>query len=113
MPAELLEARVYDRMTFERRNAKLREKMEETQAALYKAKSTLPESVDFAERIVTLKTAIAAMKDQTMTPAEQNRLLRAIVERIEYTGVEAVDHTRRRGLKRVPNNFTLEITLRL
>ena len=110
---DLLEARVYDRPTFERRNAKLREKIEEVQTALYKAKSTLPESVDFAERIVTLKTAIAAMKDQSLTPAEQNRLLRAIVERIEYTGVEAIDHTRRKGLKRIPNNFTLEITLRL
>lgn len=110
---DLLEARIYDRPTFERRNAKLREKMEEVQSALYKAKSTLPENVDFAERVVTLKTAIAAMKDRTMEPAEQNRLLKAIVERIDYTGVEAIDHTRRKGLKRNDNNFTLGITLRL
>ena len=110
---DLLEARVYDRQTFERRNAKLREKMEETQAALYKAKSTLPESVDFAERIITLKTAIAAMKDGSMDVAEQNRLLRAIISRIDFTGVESIDHTKRKGVKRTKNNFTLEITLRL
>lgn len=110
---DLLEARVYDRPTFERRNAKLREKMEEVQAALYKAKATLPESVDFAERVVTLKTAIAAMKNQALTPAEQNRLMKAIVERIDYTGVEAINHQRRKGLKRNDNNFKLEITLRL
>ena len=87
--------------------------MEEVQAALYKAKSTLPENVDFSERVVTLKAAIAAMKDQTMTPAEQNRLMKAIVERIDYTGVEAINHQKRKGLKRNQNNFTLEITLRL
>lgn len=110
---DLLEARIYDRPTFERRNAKLREKMEEVQAALYKAKATLPESVDFSERVVTLKTAIKAMKDKSMTPAEQNKLLKAIVEKIDYTGVEAIDHTRRKGLKRNENNFTLEVTLRL
>jgi hypothetical protein len=110
---DLLEARIYDRPTFERRNAKLREKMDEVQAALYKAKATLPESVDFAERAVTLRGAIAAMKDQTMEPAEQNRLLKAIVERIDYTGVDSIDHTRRKGQKRNENKFTLEITLRL
>lgn len=110
---DLLEARVYDRPTFERRNAKLREKMEEVQAALYKAKATLPESVDFSERVTTLKTAIAAMKSQELTPAEQNRLMKAIVEQIDYTGVEPIHHQRRKGLKRNDNNFTLEITLRL
>ena len=110
---DLLEARTYSRETFERRNAKLRAQMEEVQTALYKAKSTLPENVDFSERVVTLKTAIAAMKDQTMAPAEQNRLLKAIVERIDYTGVEAINHQKRKGLKRNENKFTLEITLRL
>ncbi len=110
---DLLEARIYDRPTFERRNAKLREKMEEVQAALYKAKSTLPENVDFSERVVTLKAAITAMKDQALTPAEQNRLLKAIVERIEYTGVESIDHRGRKGVKQGSNPFTLEITLRL
>lgn len=110
---DLLEARVYDRQTFERRNAKLRERMEEVQTSLYKAKSTLPENVDFQERVVSLKRAIEAMKDQTLTPAEQNKLMKAIVERIDYTGVEAINHQKRKGLKRNENNFTLEISLRL
>ena len=110
---DLLETGVYDRPTFERRNAKTRERMEEVQAALYKAKSTLPENVDFSERVVTLKKAIAAMKDQSMEPAEQNKLLKAIVERVEFTGVEAIDHTKRKGMKRNENNFTLEVFLRL
>ena len=110
---DLLETRVYTQDVFDRRNAKLRAKMEECQVAIYKARATLPENVDYAERVVSLQTAIEAMKNQTLTPAEQNRLLKVIVERIEFTGQERVDYAHRKGVKQNGSTFTLEVFLRL
>lgn len=110
---DLLESGVYDQQTFQRRNELVRAQIEECQAAIYKARSTLPENVDYEERVVTLRAAIESMRAGTMAPPEQNRLLRSIVARIDYTGVEPINHQERKGLKRNDNRFTLEITLRL
>lgn len=103
---ELLETKQYDQETFARRNAKLRAKMDECQEAIAKARAQLPESVDYAERIVALKNAIAVLKDPAATATEQNKIIRTIVERIEYTGVSGAS-------KRGETPFTLEIFLRL
>lgn len=109
---DLLETRVYTQAVFDRRNAKLREKMEECQAAIYKARAALPENVDYTERIFTLKTAIAAMKNQELNAMEQNRILKTIIDRIEYTGPEPADHVRKGP--RVPDGgYQLDITLLL
>lgn len=110
---DLLETGKYTQDLFDRRNAALREKIEECQTAIYKAKSVMPKNVDFAERVVALEAAIAVLKDQEATPAEKNKILRAIVERIEYTGSESIDHTKRKGVKQGSNPFTLEVFLRL
>ena len=110
---DLLESGVYDQTTFERRNAKLRAEIDECQAAIYKTRATMPENVDFAERIVTLQNAIATMRNSELTPAEQNRLLKSIVDRIVFTGGEPVDVGGRRGVKQNGSPFTLEIFLRL
>lgn len=110
---DLLETKVYTQDVFERRNAKLRAKMEECEQAIYKARSTMPKSVDFAERVTALEDAIAAMKDPDMTPAEKNRLLKSIVDEVKYKGSESIDHRGRKGVKQGSNPFTLEVTLRL
>lgn len=109
---DLLETRVYTQAVFDRRNAKLREKMDECQAAIYKARAALPENVDYTERIVTLKTAIAAMKNEELNAMEQNRILKTIVDRIEFTGPAPADHTRK-GPRVADEGYKLEITLRL
>lgn len=108
---ELLETRVYTQDVFDRRNAKLRAKMEECQAGIYKAKSALPQSVDYAERVMALKAAIAILKDADATPAEQNKVLRAIVDRIKFTGSPSYHTDKKSGIG--VNDFTLAITLRL
>ena len=110
---DLLETKVYTPDVFERRNAKLRAKIEDTQTALFKARSVMPEHVDFAERIVTLKDAIDALKDPEATPTEKNRILKTIVERIEYHGPPS-DHTNKKRQNRTgADPFTLNIKLRL
>lgn len=110
---ELLETKKYSQDLFDRRNAALREKMDECQAAIYKAKSALPQSVDYAERVVALKAAIDILRDDAATPGEKNKVLKAIVERIEYTSVPSDKENRRRVVKGAVTPFTLRISLRL
>lgn len=110
---ELLETKKYTQDVFDRRNAALREKMEECQAAIYKARTSLPQNVNYEERILALQDAIAILKDTEATPLEKNRIVKAIIERVEFSGSESVDHTKRKGVKQGLNPFTLDITLRL
>ena len=91
---EFLETGRYTPDVFDKRNAALRQKMEDCQERIYKAKATMPKEVNYAERIITLKAAIAGMKNKELPAEEKNRLLKAIVKRIELrtedTGHNAV-----------------------
>lgn len=110
---ELLETGVYSQDLFERRNAVLREKMEVCQSAIYKAKSVLPESVNYAERVATLKAAIAILKDESASAADQNKLLKSIVEKIEYSGTPGGVENKKSPNRKGSDPFNLQITLRL
>ena len=103
----------YSQEVFDRRNKALREKMGECQEAIYKAKSALPQSVDYAERVIALKNAIEILKDPKATPAEQNRVVKAIIERIEYSSVPSDQGNRKRLRDGDCSPFELRITLRL
>lgn len=109
---ELLETRKYTQELFDRRNAALRAKMDECQEQIFKAKESMPKSVDYGERVMSLKAAIASLRDDEATPAEKNRLLKAILDRVEYTGTPSL-HTDRKGKPKGENPFTLEVFLRL
>ena len=91
---EFLETGRYTPDVFDKRNAALRQKMEDCQERIYKAKATMPKEVNYAERIIALKEAIAGMKNKDLPAEEKNRLLKAIVKRIELrtedTGHNAV-----------------------
>lgn len=108
---DLLETGVYTREKFEQRNAALRQKIEDCKDRIYQTKSTMPKEVDYAERIVALKNAIAGMKNPYYTPEQKNRLLKAIITRIEFSGIPPVDKSM--PFKKGENNFSLSITLRL
>ena len=108
---EFLETGRYTPDVFDKRNAALRQKMEDCQERIYKAKATMPNEVNYEEKIVVLKDAIAAMKDDSATPEQKNRLLKAIVKRIDYTGHPVVDKSK--PYKKNENDFKLSITLRL
>ena len=113
---ELLETGRYSQDLFDRRNGALRVKIEETQSALYKARAVMPKNVDYAERVVSLQKAIEALKDPEMAPKDKNKLLRAIVERIEFTGSPTridADGNKQKGFKKGHNPFSIKIFLRL
>lgn len=103
----------YSQEVFDRRNAALRAKMDECQEAIYKAKSALPQSVDYAERVVALKAAIDILRDDSATPDEKNKVVKAIVDRIEYTSVPSDRDNRKRLRGGEYSPFELRIMLRL
>lgn len=103
----------YSQEVFDRRNAALRAKMDECQEAIYKAKSALPQSVDYAERVVALKAAIDILRDDAATPDEKNKVVKAIVDRIEYTSVPSDQENRKRLRGGDYSPFELRIMLRL
>jgi len=55
----------------------------------------MPKEVNYEERIVALKDAIKGLKDDTIPMEEKNRLLKAIIKRMELkttdTGFNSVD----------------------
>ncbi len=85
---ELLETRKYTQELFDKRNAVLREKMEQCEKELKQARAAMPKNVDYAERIATLEKAIASLRNPKIPNLETNRLLRSIIDRIEYSAPE-------------------------
>lgn len=86
---EFLETGRYSPDVFDKRNAALRQKMEDCQERIYRAKATMPKEVNYAEKIVALKEAIAGLKDPDIPMEEKNRLLKAIVKKIELKTTDA------------------------
>ena len=82
---ELLETKKYTPELFEKRNAALREKMKQCEIQIEETRRTMPKPVDYAERVIALEDAIRALRDNTLTPEEQNRFLKKIVGKIEIT----------------------------
>ena len=80
---ELLETKKYTLELFEKRNSALREKMKKCEIQIRETQNNMPKEVDYAERIVALEDAIAALKDGSVPVEQQNRLLKKIIERIE------------------------------
>ena len=90
---EFLETGRYTPDVFDKRNTALRQKMEDCQERIYKAKATMPKEVNYAEKIVLLEEAIAGMKNPEYTPEQKNRLLKAIVKTIELKTEDAGHNT--------------------
>ena len=80
---ELLETKKYTPELFEKRNAALREKMKQCEIQIEETRRTMPKPVDYAERIIAMEEAIKALRDDTLSSEEQNRILKKIVEKIE------------------------------
>ena len=70
---------------FQQLNEKLLKEKDEIQQALCKAYESMPEPVNYEEKILTFTEALNALRDPDCDPAKQNRLLKACIERIEYS----------------------------
>lgn len=82
MQYELLETKKYTPELFEKRNAALREKMKQCEIQIEETRRTMPQPVDYSERIIALEDAIKALRDDSLTSEEQNKFLKRIVSKI-------------------------------
>lgn len=70
---------------FKQLNEKLLKEKEEVRQALCKAYESMPEPVDYEEKLKKFKDALAALRDPNADAQTKNRLLKACIERIEYS----------------------------
>ena len=70
---------------FQQLNAKLLKEKEEVQQALCKAYESMPEPVDYEEKVVMFKEALSALRNPEVDPQEKNRLLKLCIDRIDYS----------------------------
>ena len=69
---------------FKMLNEKLLKEKDEVTQALCKARASMPEPVDYAEKIMHFTDALTALRDDNVSAEEKNRFLKACIERIEY-----------------------------
>ena len=102
---EFLETGQYTQELFNKRNSALREKMEACEKEILQTRASIPKSINYEDKVVLLEKAIAALENPTMPAKQKNRILRAIIKRIDYS---AVDLGRGKGA-----DITLEVELLL
>lgn len=69
---------------FDSLNQKVLKEKEEVQQALCKAYESLPEPVDYEEKLLRFKDALEALDNPDAPAVQKNRLLKACIDRIEY-----------------------------
>ena len=69
---------------FDKLNEKVLREKEEVQQALCKAYESMPDPVDYEEKVVKFKDALEALKNPDVPPAQKNKLLKACIDRIDY-----------------------------
>ena len=69
---------------FKQLNEKILKEKEEIRQALDTARDSMPESIDYAERVDRFREALNALKNPKVDEQEKNRLLKACIDRIEY-----------------------------
>ena len=70
---------------FKQLNAKLLKQKEEIRQALCKAYESMPEPVDYSEKVAQFRDALAALQDADGNAARANRMLKVCISRIEYS----------------------------
>jgi hypothetical protein len=69
---------------FQLLNAKLLQEKEDIQKALCKAYESMPEPVDYEEKVKTFQDALVALRNPETDNVLKNELLKACIEKIEY-----------------------------
>jgi hypothetical protein len=69
---------------FKQLNAKLLIEKEEVQQSLKKAYETMPQPVNYKEKVIKFKDALSVLKNPKANPEEKNIVLKSCIDRIEY-----------------------------
>jgi hypothetical protein len=70
---------------FEKLNEKVLKERDEIKSALCKAKESMPEPIDYEEKLNRFKDALEALNNDEKTPQEKNTLLKGCIGKIIYT----------------------------
>lgn len=81
---ELLEKEIYTEEMFLKRHKELTANIENLKSQIYNLKQSTPKEVNYNDKIVKLKDAIAAIKDDSISAGAKNKLLKSIIEKIEF-----------------------------
>lgn len=84
---------------FKQLNAKLLKEKEDVQSALNNAYETLPEPVNYKEKVIKFKDALSALRNPEVDAGVKNKLLKECIERIEYTRQKPQRLTKKPGEK--------------
>jgi hypothetical protein len=109
---------------FRQLNERLQKEKADVQEALHEAYETIPESVDYVEKVQTFREALDALLDPERSAKEKNRLLKDCIDRIDYNREKPVRLRKEKGVKKgeqfteVGGKWTnpdiqLEVTLRV
>lgn len=85
-------------------NERLLKEKEEVREALCKAYESMPEPVNYEDKLVRFQAALEALDDPEASPAKKNKLLKECIDRIEYHREKAVRKRREGKKKRVTIN---------
>lgn len=84
MQFTLLEKGKYTEDVFDKRNKALHVEMDALKTRIFEVQKALPKEVDYEKKIVTLKKAIAGLRNDSISIEAKNKLLKAIIKRIDY-----------------------------
>ncbi len=79
-PAQRMPAEIFKQL-----NEKLLKEKEEVRQALCKAYESMPDPVDYEEKLVKFKDALATLRNPEADAQTKNRLLKACIDRIDYS----------------------------
>ena len=74
---------------FEKLNAKVLAEKDEVQQALCAAYESMPEPIDYEEQLLRFRNALEALDDPDVSAEKKNKLLKACIERIDYSREKA------------------------
>ena len=80
---------------FQRLNENLLREKEEVQQALCKAYESMPEPVDYEEKLVMFRDALDALRNPELSAEEKNKYLKKVIERIDYARDKSVRITKK------------------
>ena len=90
MPAEI----------FKRLNEKLLREKEEVKEAMCNARKSMPDPVDYQEKLMRFKDALEALLNPEVDAEKKNRLLKACIDKIEYNREAPIRMKRQPGEKK-------------
>lgn len=85
---------------FKQLNAKLLKEKDDVQQALYNAYESMPEPVNYEEKIIKFQDALSALKNPKKDAEEKNKLLKECIDRIDYDRQKPERLSRKPGEKK-------------